>query len=230
LSPHPSSSIVLSPSRLGSVVNLAMSSAKKSSSSAITDQFLKSKNALAESLRRDSLASQVDSNSNTANTEQLQNNFKSLGIDMDAATIARMEKLGLITTISSVAKTADVIEKRRESKEKAAMMDSNVPKEKKPKSLAVTLNVSTAKDPNTIDAHRIRTLLIDLNSPGGNIHSKSRMLLDGTLSMLESCFYRQQEQFVSVLFQKYSIKSKHDVSRLPGRNSQILLSQHRVTI
>jgi hypothetical protein len=51
-------------------------------------------------------------------------------------------------------------------------------------------------------------MMIDLNSPGGNIHSKNRIVLDATLSLLESCFYRKQDKFLSDLFKDYSTKVK----------------------
>lgn len=127
-----------------------------------------------------------------------------------------MAKLGLMNTISTVSKTANVIEQRKELKEKASAYDATV-KNKETKCLSSSLNViGSSKDAYGIDAHRIRSLLIELNSHTGNLTTKNRIALEGVLAVLETFYYRQQEEFLSRLFQGYSIKTKADVLKLPG--------------
>ena len=137
-----------------------------------------------------------------ANSNTVSDNFKELGIDIDPSTVERMAKMGLLDTITSVSKTAEVIQKRRESEQKPEVKGSKTqpkissPTRKSPKRASLShsqlLQSSRVNDSSAIDSHRIRTLLVDLNSPGGNIHTKNRQAIDSTLQNLETSWSKTE--------------------------------------
>ena len=171
-----------------------------------------------------------------AQSNTVSDNFKELGIDIDPDTVERMAKMGLLDTIKSVTKTAEVIKQRRESEQSdLAPTETHKPPSprKSPTRAALShsqlVHSSRVKDPSGIDAHRIRSLLVDLNSPGGNIHTKNRQAIDLTLQILEACYYRQQTAFLEVLYQGYPVNSKLDIHKLPN-DVRFLTKEHFVHI
>lgn len=154
---------------------------------------------------------QVSSANSQISASDVKSSFHSLGIEMDTETIERMAKLGLMNTIAAVSHSADVLEQRRES------MIEEAKEAKKPKTKAVMhFGKSSIKEEGGIDDHRIRALLIDLYSPGGNIHSKDRLVLEDVLTQLESWYFRHREKFLTDFFRGHPIKTKKDISKLPG--------------